>query len=515
MATLASPPHDEADPIPLSSLDYVGTVNANLVCCICQAPFVDPALLPCGHIYCSACVTAVAAEASAHCPLDRQPFTAKAIKSAPVAIHNLVDELLVYCPSRPQGCLDHPQRQTLGTHLATQCQFAKVKCHHAPCQDITVRKYADQHARACPWGSSTCPQCPAAASAGPSPTMPTAAVPTDNQATSDAVSRCKFCSATCETTDLVEHQQHCTARAVACQHSAYGCPWTGSSVDDLDAHLNADCLYHKLRGLIAFQDQRYKNLQRQQLESQRALEHVQSTMDAAQSREPSSNFGLLPQFIAPNQNPLATWPEASPGLAPTSTTAAWPSATPSSALSLPSLNGYHPLDGSTAHDLSAPPPIVVRSEPGPWALLPLGPDMAPTMHVSDEPLDTRWDTVLMELGRIDQRMSALASWMGRLDRRVELATCQLQDQSDTIEQVQQLQDLSQSTRTQVAGLTKAVHKLNVRLGAMERHSAVLPTSQSPLSARPSARAHRQAAAVSPNLPSVPPAAGADRYHARL
>ncbi|KAJ1967851.1 hypothetical protein H4R34_006348, partial [Dimargaris verticillata] len=81
----------------------------------------------------------VAAKASPHCPLDRQPFIAQEIRPAPVAINNLTSELLVYCPNRSQGCPDHPQRQALETHLTTQCQFAKIKCHHAPCQEITVR----------------------------------------------------------------------------------------------------------------------------------------------------------------------------------------------------------------------------------------------------------------------------------------------------------------------------------------------------------------------------------------
>ncbi|KAJ1977680.1 hypothetical protein H4R34_003490 [Dimargaris verticillata] len=257
------------------------------------------------------------------------------------------------------------------------------------------------------------------------------------------------------------------------------------------------------------------SLHRQQLESQRALERLQSTVDAAQSMEPSGSPNFHPHFIASNQDPLAAWPEDSPMLAPTSTTSPWRRSAPSSALSPPTLNRYHPFDGSTSHDLTAPPPTVLRSEPGPWGLLPLGPEIAPAMHVSDEPLDTRWDTVLMELGRIDQRMGALTSWMGRLDRRVEMATCQLQDQADPTEQVQQLQDLSQGTRTQVAGLAKVVHKLNVRLSAIERHSVALSSGQSPLNVRPSACTHRQTATAAPNPTPASPATGADRYHARL
>lgn len=36
------------DEVDLRALNYTETINANLICCICQAPFIDPVVLVCG-----------------------------------------------------------------------------------------------------------------------------------------------------------------------------------------------------------------------------------------------------------------------------------------------------------------------------------------------------------------------------------------------------------------------------------------------------------------------------------
>ena len=36
------------DQVDLRALNYTETINANLICCICQAPFIDPVVLVCG-----------------------------------------------------------------------------------------------------------------------------------------------------------------------------------------------------------------------------------------------------------------------------------------------------------------------------------------------------------------------------------------------------------------------------------------------------------------------------------
>lgn len=43
-------PFEPENVVDLRSLQYVGTVNANLICCICQVPFIDPVVLPCGYV---------------------------------------------------------------------------------------------------------------------------------------------------------------------------------------------------------------------------------------------------------------------------------------------------------------------------------------------------------------------------------------------------------------------------------------------------------------------------------
>ncbi|KAI0030000.1 hypothetical protein K488DRAFT_20616, partial [Vararia minispora EC-137] len=50
---------------------YVDLVNSNLICCICQQPFLDPVTArTCAHTFCRDCITH-SLRSSRHCPIDR------------------------------------------------------------------------------------------------------------------------------------------------------------------------------------------------------------------------------------------------------------------------------------------------------------------------------------------------------------------------------------------------------------------------------------------------------------
>ncbi|KAJ1971508.1 hypothetical protein H4R33_007171, partial [Dimargaris cristalligena] len=90
---------------------------------------------------------------------------------------------------------------------------------------------------------------------------------------------CKFCSQRCPEAHIIDHQTRCPSRQTFCTYKAYGCTWTGDSSEALQEHLNDTCFYHKLSGLLEFQDQRYRNLQCTNTELQRSVASLQALVD--------------------------------------------------------------------------------------------------------------------------------------------------------------------------------------------------------------------------------------------
>ncbi|KAF5322696.1 hypothetical protein D9619_001554 [Psilocybe cf. subviscida] len=112
----------------MSLYNYVDTPNANLICCICRAPFTDPATsLTCSHTFCGDCI-ARALSHSPTCPVDRTPLRPTDLVPANPIVRSLVDELVVECVYRGEGCSYTAQRQIMPQHLRDACLFAEVTC---------------------------------------------------------------------------------------------------------------------------------------------------------------------------------------------------------------------------------------------------------------------------------------------------------------------------------------------------------------------------------------------------
>ncbi|KAL7281326.1 hypothetical protein ACG7TL_004635 [Trametes sanguinea] len=85
----------------MSSYTYVDTPNANLVCCICRSPFVEPCITrTCCHTFCYECISQ-AVTINRQCPIDRTPLTIHDLAPVDPVVRNLVDELVVKCPQEP------------------------------------------------------------------------------------------------------------------------------------------------------------------------------------------------------------------------------------------------------------------------------------------------------------------------------------------------------------------------------------------------------------------------------
>ncbi|KAI9067242.1 hypothetical protein FKP32DRAFT_1564131 [Trametes sanguinea] len=136
----------------MSSYTYLDTPNANLVCCICRSPFVEPCITrTCCHTFCYECI-AQAVAINRQCPIDRTPLTIHDLAPADPVVRNLVDELVVKCPQEPLGCAYSCQRLLMPVHLRDSCQYVEYTCPDANCSQRILRR--DLHAHQCQGNSS-------------------------------------------------------------------------------------------------------------------------------------------------------------------------------------------------------------------------------------------------------------------------------------------------------------------------------------------------------------------------
>ncbi|TBU29514.1 hypothetical protein BD311DRAFT_263620 [Dichomitus squalens] len=129
----------------MASLTYVDNPNANLVCCICRSPFVEPCTTrTCCHTFCYECISQAIA-INRQCPIDRTPLSVHDLTPADPVIRNLVDELIVRCPQEPLGCPYTCQRLLLPIHVKDVCQFIEVPCPEARCSSRILRRDVKEH----------------------------------------------------------------------------------------------------------------------------------------------------------------------------------------------------------------------------------------------------------------------------------------------------------------------------------------------------------------------------------
>ncbi|KAI0645351.1 hypothetical protein C8Q79DRAFT_688850 [Trametes meyenii] len=129
----------------MASYTYLDTPNANLVCCICRSPFVEPCTTrTCYHTFCYECISQ-AITVNRHCPIDRTPLSLHDLAPADPVIRNLVDELVVKCPQERLGCTYNCQRLLLSVHLRDSCQYTQVNCQRQGCVRRFLKKDAEEH----------------------------------------------------------------------------------------------------------------------------------------------------------------------------------------------------------------------------------------------------------------------------------------------------------------------------------------------------------------------------------
>ncbi|KAM4053318.1 E3 ubiquitin-protein ligase LNX isoform 2-T2 [Anomaloglossus baeobatrachus] len=101
---------------------YTEEVDDDLTCHICLHALVEPLDTPCGHTYCTLCLTNFLLHEN-FCPMDRKHIMLQYCKKSTVLVKNLLDKLMVICPFNEQ-CQDVLQRCDLEDHLLNRCKGA-------------------------------------------------------------------------------------------------------------------------------------------------------------------------------------------------------------------------------------------------------------------------------------------------------------------------------------------------------------------------------------------------------
>ncbi|XP_046505818.1 E3 ubiquitin-protein ligase LNX isoform X2 [Equus quagga] len=101
---------------------YTKDVDDDLICHICLQALLNPLDTPCGHTYCTLCLTNFLVEKD-FCPVDRKPLVLQHCRRSNILVHKLLNKLLVTCPF-VEHCTEVVQRCDLEHHFETSCKGA-------------------------------------------------------------------------------------------------------------------------------------------------------------------------------------------------------------------------------------------------------------------------------------------------------------------------------------------------------------------------------------------------------
>ncbi|KAF8638072.1 hypothetical protein AX16_010704 [Volvariella volvacea WC 439] len=271
----------------MSLYNYVDAPDANLVCCICRNPFLEPTTIrSCNHTFCRDCILQ-SLEHSKHCPVDRSPITEGDLVLADPIIRSLVDELVVECVHSAAGCDHTCQRQHLATHLSDSCPYSYVSCPENECDGRFLRKEAGRHKHR----SENCSveQCRSQLQDQKLETH-------QSEGQSLAAFTCTHCLPEFSSAELAEHS--CPAEQVSCPHANSGCPYKGSR-DSLDGEHLPSCPYEALKGFFAINNSRISHLAEENLRLRSRVQGLEGTVKTMRAELAAARSALGPWYRTP------------------------------------------------------------------------------------------------------------------------------------------------------------------------------------------------------------------------
>lgn len=158
------PRRPQLNPVDLRALEYVSPYDHNLMCAICYCPFLNAVRLPCDHVFCLGCVNEAMKisgigfrPSSVNCPSCRRLIHASEITSMPRILDRMLDDLMVRCPLKDEGCNEQVQRCEVQQHVDKKCAYSEVECPAESCMLSILRKDAEK--QRCLHGMLQCEDC--------------------------------------------------------------------------------------------------------------------------------------------------------------------------------------------------------------------------------------------------------------------------------------------------------------------------------------------------------------------
>lgn len=197
--------------------------------------------------------------------MDRSPLSLSDLGPANPIIRSLVDELLVACVHRIEGCTYTSQRQLLATHLKDECSHSQVVCMHKDCEEMLKRSELPRHIQETHQNAS------------------------EEEETSPTTQK-----STPDNDDKTSNE---------CPHSIYGCPYDGplASTDHL-----LTCPYETIKDFFPANTARLSLLTEQNLLMRHRMESLEGTVQSLRRDMAAVRHALGPWFRldSPSEPPL-------------------------------------------------------------------------------------------------------------------------------------------------------------------------------------------------------------------
>ncbi|KAJ6235859.1 tnf receptor associated factor [Anaeramoeba flamelloides] len=227
------------------TLDYVSTnISDSLICHLCQKPFFDPVDCPCSHTFCSLCITDYLKNSTQpKCPICSQSLNRGDLNPTHILIYNLVNELIVRCSNKLQGCTAEVKRIDLEKH-SHECQFRTVSCPNKGCTEKILAKDLEQHLEVCGFKRVVCPN------KGCGQIFNSEELQEHLTECLYTLESCQYCNKELIRKNLEIHlKDECLEIVRNCPYFDFGCPFKGKK-NELEKHINNECPYNVLSGLI-------------------------------------------------------------------------------------------------------------------------------------------------------------------------------------------------------------------------------------------------------------------------
>lgn len=246
------PQRPQLSPVDLRALEYVNPYDHNLMCAICYCPFVNAVRLPCEHVFCLRCVNDAMKisgigfrPSSVNCPSCRRMIYASEITSMPKILDRMLDDLMVRCPLKEEGCNEQVQRCEVQQHVDKKCAYSEVECPTEDCMLSILRK--DVEKQRCLHGVLQCEDCDQFFMERDLESHRTLHCEAGRTS-------CPDCKAQVLLRDIHQHVQSCPDAIFPCTAAEYGCDFFARRAA-LDQHSRA-CALAKLVPFLQKQNER-------------------------------------------------------------------------------------------------------------------------------------------------------------------------------------------------------------------------------------------------------------------